>query len=84
MKNYSETITGNQDGLRNNWINSLLNHRAEAEETGAHTLPYSFLFGRRYKCSSLFLKASDFSVLSNMARSTDLVGSNNEEPVSYL
>ena len=27
MKDYSETITGNQDCLRNTWVNGGLNHR---------------------------------------------------------
>ena len=27
MKDYSETITGNQDCLRNTWVNGSLNHR---------------------------------------------------------
>lgn len=38
MNNYSETITGNQDGLRNTWMHVDLNQWEEAEGTGTqHT-----------------------------------------------
>lgn len=38
MNNYSETITGNQDCLRNTWMNVDLNQWEEAEGTGTlHT-----------------------------------------------
>lgn len=64
MNNYSETTTGNQDYLRNIWMNSLLHHGAEAEETGAlHTAqPISFLWQETY-IFILFVERSDFSVL---------------------
>lgn len=67
MNNYSETITGNQDCLRNTWVNGDLNHRETAEGTGTlrTALLIFFFFGRRHTSSSLSLKVRAFSVLSN-------------------
>lgn len=63
MNNYSETTTGNQDYLRNIWMNGL-HHGAETEETSAlHTAqPISFLWQETY-IFILFVERSDFSVL---------------------